>query len=136
MITLSADDADDVVQDVFIGLPEALHSYRERGRFGAWLRVVAARTALMRCRDSRRRTELTPEAASSGDGSRALVERDRARGRPRGFAGRHARQCSCSSVIEGYSHDEIAHQLGIRRGTAEVRHFRAIRRLRSLLETD
>jgi RNA polymerase sigma-70 factor, ECF subfamily len=37
--------------------------------------------------------------------------------------------------IEGYSHAEIAEMLGIRRGTSEVRLFRAIRHLRRLLRT-
>ena len=49
-LTLSADDADDVVQDVFIGLPEALKHYSERDAFAAWLRRVAVRTTLMRLR--------------------------------------------------------------------------------------
>jgi DNA-directed RNA polymerase specialized sigma24 family protein len=36
-------------------------------------------------------------------------------------------------AVEGYSHDEIAAQLGIRRGTSEVRLYRAIRELRAFL---
>ena len=32
-------DAEDVVQDVFVGLPEALRRYEERGLFAAWLRA-------------------------------------------------------------------------------------------------
>jgi RNA polymerase sigma-70 factor (ECF subfamily) len=39
-------------------------------------------------------------------------------------------------VVEGYTHEEIARQLGIRRGTSEVRLFRAIRQLRELLGRD
>ena len=39
-LTASADDADDVVQDVFIGLPNALSRYDNRGSFDAWLRGV------------------------------------------------------------------------------------------------
>jgi RNA polymerase sigma-70 factor (ECF subfamily) len=38
--------------------------------------------------------------------------------------------------VEHFSHTEIADLLGIRRGTAEVRLHRAVRRLRTLLEGD
>jgi RNA polymerase sigma-70 factor (ECF subfamily) len=35
-LTLSADEAEDIVQDVFVGLPEALAAYGGRGAFDAW----------------------------------------------------------------------------------------------------
>ena len=38
--------------------------------------------------------------------------------------------------IEHYSHEEIAEILGIRRGTSEVRLYRAIRILRTLLQSE
>jgi RNA polymerase sigma-70 factor (ECF subfamily) len=38
--------------------------------------------------------------------------------------------------VEHFSHAEIADLLGIRRGTAEVRLHRAVKRLRALLEGD
>lgn len=41
-------DAEDVVHDVFLGLPEALSGYREQGKFAAWIRRLAVRTALGR----------------------------------------------------------------------------------------
>src|SRR6185369_11219393 len=57
-------DAEDVVHDVFVGLPEALRRYEERGALGAWLRKVTARVALMRLRaESARRTEPLEEAS-------------------------------------------------------------------------
>jgi RNA polymerase sigma-70 factor (ECF subfamily) len=37
-------------------------------------------------------------------------------------------------AIEGYSHDEIAELLGIRRNSSEVRFHRALQRLRKVLE--
>src|SRR5450432_1674049 len=55
-LTMSPDDAEDIVQDVFIGLPEALAAYTGDGDFSAWLRKVVVRTTLMRMRSSRRRT--------------------------------------------------------------------------------
>src|SRR5215208_1090959 len=46
----SADDAHDVVQDVWIGLPEALASYAGRGTFEAWLYRIVVRLCLTRLR--------------------------------------------------------------------------------------
>src|SRR5881397_1239184 len=57
-LTGSRQDAEDVVHDVFVGLPEALARYEERGRLGAWLGRVTARVALMRQRGVRRRREV------------------------------------------------------------------------------
>src|SRR2546422_119874 len=55
------EDAEDVVHDVFVGLPEALRRYEERGSFGAWLKRVTTRLALMRLRSRRRRREVALE---------------------------------------------------------------------------
>ncbi len=49
------EDAEDVVHDVFVGLPEALLRYEERGSFAAWLKRVTARVALMKLRRGKRR---------------------------------------------------------------------------------
>src|SRR5574341_370932 len=49
------EEAEDVVHDVFVGLPEALQRYEERGRLDAWLRRLTARVALMKLRAARRR---------------------------------------------------------------------------------
>src|SRR5437899_5751189 len=56
------EDAEDVVHDVFVGLPEALERYEERGRFTSWLKRVTARVALMRLRARNRRREVALEA--------------------------------------------------------------------------
>src|SRR6266436_7497886 len=55
------EDAEDVVHDVFVGLPEALGRYEERGSFGGWLKRVTARVALMRLRARNRRREVAME---------------------------------------------------------------------------
>ena len=58
-ITGSREDAEDVLQDLFVGLPRALAGYREQGRFESWLKRIAARLALMRLRSARRRSEVS-----------------------------------------------------------------------------
>jgi len=53
----SLDEAEDVVQEVFVGLPLALRHYEERGAFAAWLKQVTVRTALMHRRSRERRRD-------------------------------------------------------------------------------
>src|SRR5205807_6914197 len=57
-LTGTPQDAEDVVHDVFVGLPEALGRYEERGSFAGWLKRVTARVALMRLRTRTRRREV------------------------------------------------------------------------------
>src|SRR5215210_3996170 len=59
-LTGNAADAEDVLHDVFLGLPEALRHYEERGTIESWLKRLTARVALsrIRSRESRRETSL------------------------------------------------------------------------------
>lgn len=130
----SDDDADDVVQEVFIGLPDALSGYEHRDRFDAWLARLAARVALTRLRRSRRRARIlnafsgTAHASAPADLAERIDLEQAIRGLPD-----ELRVVFVLKVIVGHTHEEIAQQLGIRRGTSEVRLFRAIRRLRATL---
>src|SRR2546427_10441572 len=54
-LTGTRQDAEDVGHDVFVGLPEALRRYAERGSFASLLERVTARGALMALRARRRR---------------------------------------------------------------------------------
>jgi RNA polymerase sigma-70 factor, ECF subfamily len=134
----SVDEAEDVVQDVFVGLPLALRHYEERGAFAAWLKQVTVRTALMHRRSQERRQRAllgismfrrqvtTPEP---------LIERLTLEAALAALP-QTLRDVFVLHHVEHFSHAEIADLLGIRRGTAEVRLHRAIKRLRTLLEGD
>jgi RNA polymerase sigma-70 factor (ECF subfamily) len=50
-------DAEDVLHDLIVGLPDAMRSYDERGKLRAWLKQVVVRMCLMRLRAARRRRE-------------------------------------------------------------------------------
>lgn len=133
-ITGSREDAEDVLQDVFVGLPHALSSYDERGRFESWLKRVTARTALMRLRAQRRRGEQSLEPATeavagradghAGDAGAHSIDRlavDRALSRlPQSL-----RAVFLLREVEGYAHDEIAGLLGISAGASATRLSRA-----------
>ena len=62
-LTESEAEAEDVVHDVFVGLPEALRRYKERGSFESWLKRVTVRLTLMRMRTRRRRREVPLDTA-------------------------------------------------------------------------
>lgn len=128
-------DAEDVVQDVFVGLPAALRNYEPRGSFDRWLRGVTVRTALAHRRAiaRRRETDLVEwrgvTKAEEGIGLAMIHEAVARLPLP-------LRDVFVLRVVEGHSHAEIGELLGIRPGTSEVRLFRAIRQLRSVLRED
>ena len=126
----SREGAEDVLHDVFVGLPEAMRKYDDRGRLAAWLKKVTARVALSAIRREETAVRLTPAPA--------LVEVDDV----------HTRMTLDSAVaslpetlrtvlvmkeIEGFSHAEIAGMLGISRGASEVRLHRALTALRAIV---
>lgn len=134
-LTRSSDEADDVLQDIFVGLPEALRGFDGSGTLGAWLRRLAARAALLRMRAEQRRTKWQQRAALEG----------RAEERPVAVESRLTLQRTLDRLpadlravyvlkeVEGYSHGEIAGLLGITEGASEVRLHRARRFLRDRL---
>lgn len=134
-LTESAADAKDVLQDVFVALPEALHTFDARGSFEGWLKRVAARTSLMKMRTRRRRREISlggmtgslrqaerPDPVDRLELERAIAELPE-----------QLRAVFVLKEIEGFTHDEIADLLNIKRGTSEVRLYRARRVLRTTL---
>ena len=134
-LTLSADDAEDIVQDVFVGLPEALAAYDGRGPFEAWLRKITVRVALMRLRSARRRNDTALRAQLQRERCRTDHSLDRlALEAALRMLPKDLRAVFVLSDVEGYSHAEIGTLLGIRPGTSQVRLHRARRKLRELLE--
>lgn len=132
----SAADADDALQDVFIGLPEILASYSGRAPLGAWIRGVAVNTALMRLRTDRRRAEdpLDDSDAVTGTVSPPDAVEDRLtiaaalQSLPEVF-----RTVFVLKEVSGYSHAEIARTLGISVSLSEIRLFRARKLLRTIV---
>jgi RNA polymerase sigma-70 factor, ECF subfamily len=130
-------DADDALQDVFIGLPEILASYSGRAPLGAWIRGVAVNTALMRLRTDRRRAE---DPLDELDAVTGTVSRP-----PEAIEDRITIAAALHSLpevlrivfvlkeVSGYSHAEIAQTLGISVSLSEIRLFRARKLLRSIV---
>lgn len=112
-ITGSAADADDLVQEVFLDLPEALFGF-DGHDFQAWLTRLATRRAYRHGRPD------DPEPTIEADGVRrhelesaiAGLENDE-------------RIVFVLKEVEGLSHDEVALALGISAGLSRVRLHRA-----------
>ena len=128
----SREDAEDVVHDVFVGLPEALRRYEERGTLGSWLRTITARAALMRLREQTARPhvelddEQLPARPDTRDASLTVEQALRA-------LSPSLRAVLVLKEIEGFTHAEIATMLDISVGASEVRLHRALSALRTML---
>jgi RNA polymerase sigma-70 factor (ECF subfamily) len=131
-------DAEDVLHDLFVGLPELLRQYEERGQLAAWLRAVTARHALMKLRRERRRDRsLEARAATLEERAPAHEPWDHVDlSRAIDALPEALRTVFVLKQLEGYSHAEIADLLSISSGASRVRHLRALRRLRHLLEPE
>lgn len=131
----SVEDGEEVVQDVFVGLPVLVRKYEESGRLDAWLRRITARVAISRVQGRTRRREVLLAGA---------MERTIRSGEDE-LAARLTLEWAINTLpdslrivfvlrmIEGHTHEEMAKMLGIKRGTSEVRLYRAIRLLRAQL---
>lgn len=137
-LTASVEDAEDIVHDIFVDLPELLGHYEERGQFGGWLTRLAIRRALMH----KRRTKRAQIVYADSVGMFPVPETPT---QPDHFALRHVHHALAAlsptlrhvfvlRAVHQLSHAEIAALLGIAVGTSEVRLHRAVRQLRQLLE--
>src|SRR2546425_1090592 len=111
------EDAEDVVHDVFVGLPEPLLRYEEHGSFAAWLKRVTARVALMKLRRGKRRREVALDNAARQAEPLATAERDGLQAAVDTLPD-HLRAVLVLKEIEGYGHAEVALLLGISEGAS------------------
>ncbi len=130
----SDSDAEDIVHDVFIGLPKSIRSYREEGHLGAWLSRLVVNRAIDQRRAASRRAKLYRTAAAQQiTTSTSMSVHDLDLDSAIATLAPALRDVFVLRAVEGYSHADIAALLGIRTGTVHVRYFRAIRALRSRL---
>jgi RNA polymerase sigma-70 factor (ECF subfamily) len=142
-----SDAAADVAQDVWIQIFRALPSWRGDSQFGTWAHRVAVNRTLNALRRLKRngRLEASIDDAEGQhpssvlgaaltvepDGDRALLAasiEDAARRLSPG-----ARQVFLLHDVEGYTHEEIAEQLGITAGGSKSQLFKARAKLRRML---
>jgi RNA polymerase sigma-70 factor, ECF subfamily len=122
----------DVVQDTWLAACRGMHAYRNDAPFSAWLTSIGARAtyaALTRL-TSRDTDPATDDlAAPERDDPESAIDLERALdGLPD-----TQRVVVVLHDIEGFTHHEIAEQLGIAAGTSKATLFRARRTLRAAL---
>ena len=130
------DLAADVAQEVWIQIFRALPTYRGESQFGTWAHRIAVNRTLNALRRSRRLAQVEAEiddetAAVEPDGERSLlmasIEDAAAQLAP------GARAVFVLHDVEGYTHEEIARELGITPGGSKSQLFKARAKLRRLL---
>lgn len=131
-LLMSRAEAEDVVHDVFVGLPEALRRYDERGTFVSWLKRITVRVALSRIRRHETRSAELHENIPAAQ----LHDHDAAMDLDAAVAALPPtlRVVLMLREIEGYSHAEIGEMVGISVAASKVRLHRALRALRIMLE--
>lgn len=131
------DLAQDVAQEVWIQIFRALPSWRGDSKFSTWLHRVAVNRSLNALRRSRRLATIeTPIEEHSAtvdhdEGERSILAatiEDAARQLAPG-----ARTVFYLHDVEGYTHEEIATELGITAGGSKSQLFKARAKLRRLL---
>ncbi len=135
----SPDLADDLTQEIFVRAWEKLPSFAGRSSFGTWLHRLAVNHVLTR----RRRTRLerawfidddAPIAAAPASTPRPGLAMDIEAAMTRLPEG--ARQIFVLYDVEGWTHEEIAKQMGITTGTSKSQLSRARATLRRYLSDD
>lgn len=136
-ILRSPEEAEDVLQETFLEVVKSIGHYRGEGHLWGWIRQIASSKALMRLRRNRVRhtEELDEEAIAGGTGTGTVPERIDLE--------RAFEQLSATSRavvwlhdVEGYTHEEIAEQMGKTVSFSKSQLARAHARLRRLLQAE
>src|SRR6188768_1703904 len=130
------DLAEDIAQEVWIQIFRALPTYRGESQFGTWAHRIAVNRTLNALRKSRRiaKSEADIEddtVAVEHDSDRALLAASIEDAANRLSPG--ARTVFMMHDVEGYTHEEIARELGITAGGSKSQLFKARAKLRRLL---
>jgi RNA polymerase sigma factor (sigma-70 family) len=137
---LTEEDADDVVQTVFLRLVENLGRIRNPEKIGAWLATTARREALRAMHRASRLDPLSadqPEADVESDLQDRLIESERRKEVRRALQQLPERQAILLRVLTEeptLSYQDIAVRSGVPLGSIGPTRARALARLRATLE--
>ena len=127
--TNNRDEAEDVLQDGFVKVFEKINSFQSQGSFEGWLRRIFVNTSLDNIRKNKENNLLADiDQVGYGLDSGSSVESDMnaeellkiLNGIPAGY-----KVVFNMFVIEGYSHKEIAEELGVSESTSKTQFLRA-----------
>src|SRR3954470_16366865 len=136
LVGFDPDLAEDIAQEVWIQIFRALPSYRGDSQFSTW----AHRIAVNRTLNALRRTKRLAAIESPVEEDTAAVEMDTERTFIAASIETAAAKLSPGARavfvlhdVEGYTHEEIARELGITSGGSKSQLFKARAKLRKLL---
>jgi RNA polymerase sigma-70 factor, ECF subfamily len=130
------DLAADIAQEVWIQIFRALPSYRGDAQFGTWAHRIAVNRTLNALRRSRRIAKVETDieddvAVEDFEAERSLLMTSITDAAAKLAPG--ARAVFMLHDVEGYTHEEIAAELGITPGGSKSQLFKARAKLRRLL---
>jgi RNA polymerase sigma-70 factor (ECF subfamily) len=129
---VSKQDADDLIQDVFVTALQKLGSLRDDGAFGGWLLQIARARAADLHRRARPASELSDglpgTSASAADRVEALEVLRAIRSLPEAY-----RETLALRLVEGMSGPEIAEQTGLTPASVRVNLHRGMLLLKEKL---
>jgi len=130
------DLAADIAQEVWIQIFRALPSYRGDSQFGTWAHRIAVNRTLNALRKTRRiamaESEIQEDSAAVEiDTDRSFLAASIAEAMTKLSPG--ARAVFVLHDVEGFTHEEIARDLGITAGGSKSQLFKARAKLRKLL---
>lgn len=130
------DHAEDIAQEVWVQIFRALPTYRGESQFATWAHRIAVNRTLNALRRTRRiskiEMEMDEETISvEHGGDRAMLAASIEAAAAQLSPG--ARTVFLMHDVEGYTHEEIASELGITAGGSKSQLFKARAKLRRLL---
>ena len=133
----SNEEAEDILQEGFIMVFKKIGSYRNEGSFEGWIRRIFVNTAIEHFRRKTHQQPITEKEESTVEGKYlsvldALAEKDIVQLIQQLSPG--YRTVFNMYVIEGYSHKQIAEELGISEGTSKSQLSRAKQILQELVQ--
>lgn len=136
LVGFDPDLAEDIAQEVWIQIFRALPSYRGDSQFSTWAHRIAVNRTLNALRRSRRlaalETTVEEDTASvEMDTERSFIAASIDAAAAKLSPG--ARTVFVLHDVEGYTHEEIAQELGITSGGSKSQLFKARAKLRKLL---
>jgi RNA polymerase sigma-70 factor (ECF subfamily) len=131
---LRPQEADDVVQEVFLRALEGLSTLQEVGAFGGWLAAIARHVSVDVVRRTRQRADLEEAVEEPSmrehqhDDLEAARALDAVRGLPEAY-----RETMMLRLVEGMTGPEIAERTGLTPGSVRVNLHRGLKLLRERL---
>ena len=133
-----AEEAEDILQEGFVKVFKKLGSFRSEGSFEGWVRRIFVNTAIEHFRRKNYLQPITEREEATVEGKYLSVLDDLAERDIIGLVQQLSpgyRTVFNMYVIEGYTHKEIADNLGISEGTSKSQLSRAKQILQGLVQT-